>query len=113
MDVLIREARPDGAEGVVRVLNPIIKAGKYTILDTPLTAEAERRFIAEFPERGVFRVAEMPHERRIVGLQTLEPFATYTHACRQRCGPGSLSEAGLPHCRDGLSTRQNQRSLCR
>lgn len=41
MDVLIREARPEDAEGIVRVLNPIIETGKHTIFDTPFTAEAE------------------------------------------------------------------------
>jgi L-amino acid N-acyltransferase YncA len=81
MNVLVRNVRPDDAEAVVRVLNPIIAAGTYTILDGPLTAEAEKRYIAELPERAIFHVAETVDDRRVVGLQTMEPFASYTRAC--------------------------------
>jgi L-amino acid N-acyltransferase YncA len=81
MDVHVREVRLDDAEGVVRVLNPIIEAGTYTILDTPVTSEAERRYISELPARAIFHVAQMPGGDRIVGFQTMEPFAEYTHAC--------------------------------
>jgi L-amino acid N-acyltransferase YncA len=81
MDVHVRGVRLDDAEGIVRVLNPIIEAGTYTILDTPVTAEAERRYISELPERAIFHVAEAPADQRIVGLQTMEPFAGYTRAC--------------------------------
>jgi len=102
MDVLIRAARPDDAEGVVTILNEIIAAGRYTAFDTPFTAEAERRYMAELPTRGVFHVAQEDRNHRMVGFQTLAPFATYTHAfdhvgviatyvdlnCR-RCGVGT------------------------
>ncbi len=80
MDVSIREVRPEDAEAIVAILNPIIEAGEYTALDTPVTVEQEREFILKFPERGVFHVAENPESRAVVGFQTLEPFATYTHA---------------------------------
>ena len=81
MDILVRDGRLDDAEAVVRVLNPIIRAGKYTILDSPVTAEAERRYISELPERAVFQVAQTLDDDKIVGLQTMEPFADYTHTC--------------------------------
>jgi L-amino acid N-acyltransferase YncA len=81
MDILVRDVRLDDAEAVVRVMNPIIQSGQYTILDTPMTTEVERRYIAELPPRAVFLVAQMPGEDKIVGLQTMEPFAGYTHAC--------------------------------
>jgi len=81
MEIRVRGVRLDDAEAIVRVLNPIIEAGTYTILDTPVTAEAERRYISELPERAVFHVAETPGGDRIVGLQTMEPFAGYTRAC--------------------------------
>jgi len=80
MDVLIRKARPDDAEGIVAILNPAIESGKYTVLDTPVTVDGEREFIRKFPERGIFHVAQDRHRRRLLGFQTLEPFATYTHA---------------------------------
>ncbi len=80
MEVSIREARSEDAEAVVGILNPIIEAGEYTALDTPVTAEQECEFILRFPERGVFHVAEDRESGVVVGFQTLEPFATYTHA---------------------------------
>jgi len=42
--------------------------------------EAEREFIRGFPPRGIFHVAEDPQDRRVLGFQTLEPFAAYTRA---------------------------------
>ena len=80
MDVLIREARPGDAERIVAILNPAIESGKYTVLDTPVTVDGEREFIFEFPARGIFHVAQDRQMSRLLGFQTLEPFATYTHA---------------------------------
>jgi len=76
----VREARREDAEGILALLNPIIEAGTYTALDTPFTIEEERRFIAGFPERGVFHVAQSEQDARLLGFQVVEPFATYTHA---------------------------------
>ena len=80
MDPQIREVRADDAGAIVGILNPIIESRAYSALDTPLTVEAEREFIRRFPRRGVFLVAEDSCDRRAVGFQTLEPYATYTHA---------------------------------
>jgi len=80
MDIAIREARPDDAAAVVGILNPVIETGKYTVLDGPFSAEEERRFISSFPPRGIFHLAESRPDGRVVGLQTMEPFAAYTHA---------------------------------
>ena len=41
MDFQIRKAQPDNAEAIVAILNPIIDAGRYSVLDAPLTAEFE------------------------------------------------------------------------
>lgn len=80
MDWLVREARLDDAEAITDILNPIIEAGIYTVLDTPFTPEAEREYIANFPKRGVFYVAEDHQDQQLVGFQSVEPFATYTRA---------------------------------
>jgi L-amino acid N-acyltransferase YncA len=80
MNFLIREAQPGDAEGIVNILNPIIEVGLYTVLDTPFSIEEERRFIADFPDSGVFLVAVNPTDGAIVGFQNAEPFASYTHA---------------------------------
>ena len=80
MDLLIRKARPDDAEPLVRILEPIIEAGIYTVLDGPLTVESERRFIERFPSRGVLHVAESRPHGQVVGFQCVEAFADYSHA---------------------------------
>lgn len=80
MKLLIRPAHPEDAAAIVAIFNPIIESGKYTVFDTPFTAEAEREYISNFPARGVFHVAVRQTDNKIVGFQSLEPFATYTHA---------------------------------
>lgn len=80
MDWSIREVRPDDAEGIVDVINPIIEAGIYTVFDAPFTTESEREYILNFPPRGVFNVAIERPQERVVGFQSMEPFASYTHA---------------------------------
>ena len=76
----IRTVQIEDALGLTEILNPIIESGIYTILDKPFTVEAEKEFIANFPERGVFHVAVNPSTQKIVGFQNVEPFATYTNA---------------------------------
>lgn len=80
MEPRVREARPDDAAEIVRILNPIIEAGTFTALDTPFTVEAERRFIESFPARGIFHVAEDPADGSLLGFQDVSPFADYTRA---------------------------------
>jgi L-amino acid N-acyltransferase YncA len=80
MHLEIRKARPDDAEAIVRILNPIIEAGAYTVFDTPFTAEAEREYLLKFPAQGVFLLAARQDDGQIVGFQSMEPFARYTRA---------------------------------
>jgi L-amino acid N-acyltransferase YncA len=80
MEVLIRDATPDDAAGVVSVVNPIIEARSFTLFDTPFTTEAERSYIAGLTERDIFHVAVRADDNAVVGFQSMAPFATYTHA---------------------------------
>lgn len=80
MNWIIRNVLPEDAEAVAGILNSIIETGIYTALDTPFSTEAEREFISNFPQRGIFHVAVEPEKQRIVGFQNVEPFATYTQA---------------------------------
>ena len=75
--IYVREASPDDAEALVQILNPIIEAKRYTILSTPLTVEAEREFIETFPERGIFHVAVLEEDDRVVGMQNVAPVSPY------------------------------------
>lgn len=96
----IRPVRLDDAEAIVGILNPIIEAGQYTVLDTLLTVEAEREFIASFPQRGLFFLAERPQDGQVLGFQNLEPFANYTHALDHVAVIGTY--IGLAYRRQGI-----------
>jgi L-amino acid N-acyltransferase YncA len=80
LELLIRDVQANDAKGIVDIFNPIIEAGLYTVFDTPFTIDAEREYILNFPERGIFHVAVQQPDRTIVGFQSMEPFATYTQA---------------------------------
>ncbi len=79
MPLRIRAARLEDAAGLVAVLNPIIEDGRYTVLDRPFSAQQERDYLAAFPARGLFLVAERG-DGSLAGFQSMEPFASYTGA---------------------------------
>ena len=74
----IREARVEDARAITEVLNPIIEARANSVFTQTFTVQAERDFIAQFPKRGIFHVAQI--EGVIAGFQTVEPFGSYTPA---------------------------------
>ena len=80
MKLIIRDVQKADAQGIINILNPIVEAGLYTILDTTFSLEEEAQFIKDFPERGIFNVAVNSEKSTVVGFQNVEPFATYTHA---------------------------------
>lgn len=96
MDLVIRDAAPEDAAGIVAVLNPIIEARRFTVFDTPFTAEAECEYISRFPARGVFHVAVRSADGRIVGFQNVEPFGPYTAAFDH---VGTIGTYVAPDCR--------------
>lgn len=101
--LIVREARPEDADAIVRILNPIIEAGAFTALDTPFSVEEERDYILRFPARGIFLVAVRQPDRQILGFQSMEPFASYTHAFDH---VGVLGTYVASHCRrQGVAKR--------
>jgi L-amino acid N-acyltransferase YncA len=95
MKLSIRDVEPADAEGLVRVLNPIIESRRYTVLDTTVDVETERDYVIDFPERGVWKVAVRQPDQAIVGFQVLEPYATYTHAFDHVGTLGTYVDLGL------------------
>jgi ribosomal protein S18 acetylase RimI-like enzyme len=75
LPVVVRNVRIDDAEEIAGILNPIIEAGAYTVLDGPISVDAQRQFIDRFPSRGVFLVAADRTDGRILGLQSVEGMA--------------------------------------
>jgi len=106
MELLIRAVRLEDAAALVDILNPIIETGKHTILDTPFSVEAERDYLTRFPQRGILHVAERRRDQAIVGLQSIEPFATYTHACDHVGVVGTF--VALSHHRQGVGKRLSE-----
>ncbi len=78
MDIKIRPATLDDAEEVLEVLNSVVQERKHSSFDRMLALEEERHFIASLGDRSDLLVAEL--DGRIVGFQSIEPFATYTSA---------------------------------
>jgi L-amino acid N-acyltransferase YncA len=76
--ISIRRVTPDDAEALVGILNPIIREGRFTVLDQEFTTTQEREFIERFPARGVFLAAEI--DGAVVGFQNIDLFAAYTRA---------------------------------
>lgn len=109
MDFLVRTAQPGDAEAIVAIFNPIIEAGLYTAFDTPFTVEAERAYILNLPQRAIFLVAEHREDRRIVGFQSMEPFATYTRAFDHVGVLGTFVE--LSQRRQGIASALFQATL--
>jgi L-amino acid N-acyltransferase YncA len=105
----VRDATPDDAEGIARILNAIIDAGVYTALDTPFTVEEERAFIERFPPRGIFHVAVSQPSGAVVGFQNVEPFATYTHAFDHVGVIGTYVD--LDYRRQGIASRLFDRTF--
>jgi L-amino acid N-acyltransferase YncA len=97
----VRDARPDDAAEIIRILNPIIEAGTFTALDSPFTVEAERRFIESFPARGIFHVVEDRADGRLLGFQDVSPFADYTRAFDHVGVIGTFVD--LSHRRQGIA----------
>jgi L-amino acid N-acyltransferase YncA len=80
VELIVRNARPDDAAAILRIINPIIVAGQHTVFDRPFTEEGERRYIAELPARGIFHLAVGLADNVVRGFQSMEPFASYTGA---------------------------------
>jgi L-amino acid N-acyltransferase YncA len=103
MDFLVRKARETDAEAIIELLNPIIREGKYTVLDSPFAVNDQVEFIRSFPGRGAYNVAVRSDDRRVLGIQDIQPasakagafahigeISTFVRLDSQRLGVGSL-----------------------
>jgi L-amino acid N-acyltransferase YncA len=70
----IRSVREEDAASIVDLLNPLIEAGHYTIMDEPVSPESQIAVIRDFPERGIFNVAVCRDTRRVLGIQDVVRF---------------------------------------
>lgn len=85
MNVSVRPVRASDAQSIVDLLNPIIRAGRFTILDNPITLKEQIEFISALPDRSVFHVAISRENGSLVGMQDIVPIfpriGTFRHVC--------------------------------
>ena len=104
MDLIIRDVAPDDAAPIAAILNEIIEDGHYSVFDTKFSDEEEKAYIENMHPRGIFHVACIDDE--IVGIQTIEPFALYTHAFDHVAQIGTFLK--LNHRGKGIGTRLSE-----
>jgi hypothetical protein len=75
MRLCIRPACAADACAITDLVNPLIEAGIYTVLDRPISSEHQAAFMREFPARGVFHVALAAAGGELLGLQDAMPIS--------------------------------------
>lgn len=109
LQIGIRLGGADDAAGIAEVLNEVIVGGRHSMLDTPFSAESEREYIENLPERAFIHVAETS-ENGIVALQTVEPWSGFlTHEFDHVATMGTWVTGSLR--RQGVGARLAQASL--
>ena len=98
--VLIRPARVDDAQGMIDVLNPIIRAGGTTAIESEYTLDAQRAYLGGIGPGAACHVAEDAAIGEIIGFQSYEShpalpdhiadIATFVLTGRARRGVGRL-----------------------
>jgi len=82
MEFHLREAVKGDAGPIADLLNPIIRAGKYSRMDAELSAEDMAGWIRGVSGQGVFNVAVCGESGLVLGFQSVEPVSTSDRALR-------------------------------
>jgi L-amino acid N-acyltransferase YncA len=73
MKITIRRVTENDAPAIVELLNPIIQAGTYSVMDETFTVEDQIDFIRSFPEGGVYHLAIDNGGGGVLGIQDVVP----------------------------------------
>lgn len=121
MDLRIREATPEDAAEIVSILNPIIEAGVYTVLEGPLTVEAEwervKRWDRSYASSLGRRYHNPPDARggrgRCAGLGRagVRPLLPAIRGGQGSAVPHPRERAGLPGPQPGRLLRGRRRGI--
>ena len=71
MSAIIRPALPEDAQGMIDILNPIIRAGDTTAIPDEYSLAEQKEFLLGLGPKSACHVAV--EDGRIVGFQTIEP----------------------------------------
>ena len=74
---VIRRAALADCEGTAAVLNSVVREGGRTITGRTFTPAQERTFFRSLPKRAFLNIVLLG--RVVVGFQSVEPYATFTH----------------------------------
>ena len=74
---VIRRAALADCEGTAAVLNSVVREGGRTITGRTFTPAQERAFFRSLPKRAFLNIVLLG--RVVVGFQSVEPYATFTH----------------------------------
>ena len=76
MELLIRRVQEQDAAAILELLNPIIQAEIYTVMDEQFTVEDQTDFIRSFPEHGVYHIALAAEHQKVLGIQDVMPISS-------------------------------------
>jgi dephospho-CoA kinase len=74
---VIRQATVADCEGTAAVLNSVVREGGRTITGRTFTPAQERAFLRSMPKRAFLNIVLLGWV--VVGFQSVEPYATFTH----------------------------------
>ena len=78
----IRRVVEDDAGSIVDLLNPIIEAGIFTIMDTKCSIKDQIDFIRGLPPRSIYNIALCSETGRALGIQDLIPVSIESRVLR-------------------------------
>lgn len=76
MEYSVRIVTAADAAAIIELLNPIILAGIYTVMDEPFAVEDQIEFIRSFPSGGVYHIAVDSKSQKALGIQDVMPLST-------------------------------------
>ena len=82
ISLTIRHVREEDAASIIALLNPIIKAGTFTVIDEVCSIEDQIDFIRGLPERSIYNIALCPDTGRALGIQDVIPVSYTSRALR-------------------------------
>jgi dephospho-CoA kinase len=103
---VIRRAALADCEGTAAVLNSVVREGGRTITGRTFTPAQERAFFRSLPPRAFLNIVLLG--RVVVGFQSVEPYATFTHTMDHVASVGThilaaVRGRGLGHALSGVT----------
>ena len=76
MGYSVRAVTEADAASIVELLNPMIQAGIYSVMDEPFSVDDQIEFIRNFPQHGIYQIAIDKDTQKALGIQDVLPIST-------------------------------------